>query len=198
MYTILYVSRLVYLAHMNLKTLVAACLLVAVAISMSTDFSSQTIAYAPFQASEPVAIPTKVVSSETKKFLFDFMRKNKGNVCGVAAPNVGVYLQYMVMDLDGVLREMVNPTYAVEPELTTKKYSQIEETSLMCPSQSAKVDRYVSITAVFYSSAYGFLTQHTETLTSRHAVCYQHFVDVFSGHWPCQTEKNQLSPISLQ
>jgi len=177
------------------RTICALTSLVCILGVVFVSFSEQDALIPPFRASDTISFPDLVLSSHERKILYDFMRQHKGNVCGIAAPNIGKYVQFMILDIEGVLHEMVNPSYTAE---VTLKYPPFREESLMCVDNYNSMERFITITATYYLSAYGFAQPHTETLHGRASICYQHFVDVFSGKWPCANQTSQvLIPVTL-
>jgi peptide deformylase len=109
--------------------------------------------------------------------------ENHPTLCGAAAPNVGSNFQ-MVLLRSGDY--MFNPN-VVSVNHERNRNVSIIESSYMCHDRTyqRQVLRMTSIMVAFTDRD---TTARVVPLESEDAICVQHFIDIFLGHWPCKHE----------
>ena len=105
------------------------------------------------------------------------------SLCGVAAPNLGVYQRYAILRREtGELVDVFNPVVDSIEHLQNKNIT-VNERSIMCEGQQRHP--HVRHSAVWVTHV-NVLWQHVSSLwTKQEAFCLQHFLDLFEGLWPC-------------
>lgn len=142
-----------------------------------------------FRPSAPVA----EFPLELRRTLFQVLRAEP-EWCGVAAPNLRVYQQLAVLHLRGFLHDVANPSwYPAHNSVWDRRL----ESSEMCHGENLThtVDRPWAILASFDTLHGGRVERFY--LEGAEARCYQHFVDVFGGHWPCNGSDHTLDVLMI-
>lgn len=147
----------------------------ATLISRSLDQS-----HLVFRASDSVA-PHEMPSIlyQIRPRVEEYLRVNP-NECGLAAPNLQLYKQYLVLRHEAALIDVFNPSFVPTGWMVN---STQKESSSMCK------DKFVFEATRSYSISMTYRTagNHESVLELSHvqAWCVQHFVDVFKGTWMC-------------
>lgn len=139
-------------------------------------------------AGEPVlkqiAAPVQKIDKRIKKLLDDMaetMYATEG--IGIAAPQVGVSLRMVVVDVDGKRYDMINPeiTFFSEDKVTDV------EGCLSCPDLFGEVERAEKIHVKFITRYHKVKELDAEGLLAR---CIQHEVDHLEGRLFIDIAKN--------
>lgn len=152
-----------------------------------------------FRESAPVESAEDAVqlSRNVRPLLIAALSRNE--MCGAAAPNMRVYQRYAVIrdSTTRLYREIFNPE-VVRIHHAASSNSTVQERSSMCAGNRTKA--VVRPTAVWMRWKDEAWVQHESLWMGNSAMCLQHFIDVFQGHWPCGHEGADRTriPISLQ
>ena len=113
----------------------------------------------------------------------------RAQVCGVAAVNLGRYVQYMVLrQPDHSFLYMANPQ-APQP-LPGSTVEAINETSHLClDPYFATRRRHSSVRISYRDHKWEWQTAEFHRVA---AVCVQHFYDIMQGNWPCDPAARTL------
>ena len=138
-------------------------------------------------AGEPVlkqlAAPVKKIDKRMKKLLDDMaetMYATEG--IGIAAPQVGVSLRMVVVDVDGKRYDIINP------EIISREGSAVDiEGCLSCPDLFGEVERAEKIRVKFTTRYHKEKILDAEGLLAR---CIQHEVDHLDGRLFIDIAKN--------
>lgn len=107
--------------------------------------------------------------------------RHHDRVCGIAAANFRDYRQYLMLRTN--YQELFNPR-VVRVIKERNRDVELQETSLMCRDSPPQTRRRQTAVEVEYEDA-AFLT-HRHAFFGRDAICVEHFIEVFGGHWPCR------------
>ena len=130
-----------------------------------------------------IAAPVKKIDKRIKKLLDDMaetMYSTEG--LGIAAPQVGISLRMVVVDVDGKRYDMLNP------EIISREGSNIDvEGCLSCPDLFGEVERAEKIHVKFTTRYHKVKEMDAEGLLAR---CIQHEVDHLEGRLFIDIAKN--------
>lgn len=115
--------------------------------------------------------------------------------CGFGAPQLRVYVAAVALWVHGELHVVVNPEYTPAPGAETR---WLTETSPLChaPDATATRPRADSVVAAF-ALADAPAERYHVTLLAAEAQCWQHWVDVFAGAWPCEDSAHVYDLLRL-
>ena len=138
-------------------------------------------------AGEPVlkqiAAPVKKIDKRIKKLLDDMaetMYATEG--IGIAAPQVGISLRIVVVDVENKRYDMINP------EILSREGSAVDtEGCLSCPDLFGEVERAEKIRVKFITRYHKVKEMDAEGLLAR---CIQHEVDHLDGRLFIDIAKN--------
>lgn len=150
-----------------------------------------------FQASEPLPSLSAAhdLSLRVRPSMTHVMR-DRPRLCGVAAPNFRVYHRFLLLRHEGTgqVTEVFNPRMCAEQPTDAVNHT-VPESSLMCANrtQTPRVRR--STVRVCHRDA--LWKEQDVVFTGGDAICLQHFMDVFAGHWPCGVsgEDRRMMPV---
>lgn len=142
-----------------------------------------------FRPSEPVS---KFPASVRRK-LYQVLR-SEPEWCGVAAPNLRRYQQVAVLHMRGFTHDVMNPSWYPAPNTVLDRRM---ESSEMCHGENITRirDRPWGIFASFDTVHTGRIERFY--LEGAEARCFQHFVDVFAGDWPCRGSDHTLDILMI-
>lgn len=127
------------------------------------------------------AAKVEKVDDETRKFLDDMLETMYHAVgVGLAAPQVGVSLRIVVIDISHDEEDRMEPLYLINPEIIWKSEEKniCEEGCLSVPDQKAEVERFAAV-KIKYVDYHG---QQKELLAEDFlAIAVQHELDHLDG-----------------
>ena len=102
----------------------------------------------------------------------------KSGGIGLAAPQVGIYKKFFVMEtLENTYEVMINPIFFP----VDKKISGIIEGCLSYPDENYLLQRFKNIRAVYYGIGGGKLKKITKNFSGEKAYVFQHELDHLTG-----------------
>lgn len=127
------------------------------------------------------AVKVEKVDDETRKFLDDMLETMYHALgVGLAAPQVGVSLRIVVIDISHDEEDRMEPLYLINPEIIWKSEEKniCEEGCLSVPDQKAEVERFAAV-KIKYVDYHG---QEKELLAEDFlAIAVQHELDHLDG-----------------
>ena len=137
--------------------------------------------------------PVEVIDEEIKKIAKDMakaMYKYEG--CGIAAPQIGVLKQIVVIDCDWADDGEKNPLFLINPVIVEESEERVMgcEGCLSVPGISVEVERAAAVT-VRALDLEGRLMQY-EAANNLFCVCLQHEIDHLHGY----TMLDRLEPVA--
>jgi peptide deformylase len=177
------------------------CLFVAVTLVLFmflVMYQNQPIAIHAhlFRASMPVLDYEQALALHAEVRPVLLRRMLNTTMCGASAINVRKYVRYaIILDDKGQLyRDIFNPELLRIDHLTNENISIRERSSICQVQQERDTPRHTAVYIRWRDEQY---IQREALWMGRAAICIQHFLDMFEGHWPCSTDVDGRSRVPV-